>query len=145
MQILKFIKACDRLGLPVAVRLHPNFSGSIQAKLEAKYWSKLLKQNSDTVVISNNSEIDSYALARNAVISGVYRSTIAVELASKGIPFLCCAESAFSHNLKSSLALEELEMHRCIKGAMLGTLDFHEKFFWIAFATYSKYVGEYLK
>jgi len=143
-QLMKFVEVCEERELPLIVRLHPNFGKNGVAMRESRYWFNVLKNLPRVLVIDNADAVDSYELARNAQLNAVYRSSLAAEFAFRELPFICCAESAFTHTLTSSLAVDITQMRSALSRTFENSIVTKEEKYWYSFAKYNALIGENL-
>ncbi len=117
-QILKSIyQILNQTNYQLVIRLHPNFSKTRVARNEMNYFVSLTKSWKNTIIIGNESSVDSYQLAMHSKLNFIFRSSIAAELACRGLvafhtapafwSILCPDKVAVSQNQLTDLILNK--------------------------------------
>jgi hypothetical protein len=139
-QLEKVRKFAKSKGLSLVVRVHPNFSNSVSANNELKFFTELTSSWENTTIIANNSNLNSYKLAEMASYIFTFRSSLSAEFSRLGVRCLQTAPTAWSHFSESFVKITEEEI-------MLVTSESENKNSrstpdWVAFATYNSLHGK---
>ena len=104
-----FVKFAHLRGLKVRVRVHPHVEGSLLQGVEDDLWFRLCKET-DAELISSISGVNSYKLAEDSRVNGVFSSTIGAELLWQGIPTIILGNTTYSHLLPQFCAFTETKL-----------------------------------
>lgn len=141
-QIRKVHRATIEFGYQFVIRVHPNFSNSTSARNESSFFENLARDLENTIVIPNYSQLDSYALAGNAIQVFTFRSSLSAEFSKLGISCIQTAPTAWTR-YSIGQPITNLEGIKEAIGSTksYGTKDLSD---WEAFATYySKHGKEF--